>query len=183
MKRFICVRGNKLNVKHHTALIGCYSARLPNYCSLMMILVSANDVRVDWDEVRRGSETAEELGGGVGGVMWWSCEEHEKSLLPLSDLDLNINSIHTYTLYPHKVWTFQSGSLHTTDVLQWSVNMQRTQRQSGHAASTRKQRTWKFTSTCNILKLRIPSMQIWFDRLHAVTLDFHLKMFCFSFRF
>lgn len=67
MKRFLRVHGNKLNVKQHTALIACYSAPLLNQCALM-ILESANDVRVrvDSGEVRRGSETAEELGG----VMW-----------------------------------------------------------------------------------------------------------------
>lgn len=174
MKRFVCVHGNKLNVKHHTALIGCYSARLPNYCSLM-ILVSANDVRVDWDQVRRGSETAEELGGGEAVRSMRRFFFHSVIWTWILTAYIHTHSIHTR--YQH----FSQAPFNTTDVLQWSVNMQRTQRQSGHTASTRKQRTWKFTSTCNILKLRIPSMQIWFDRLHVVTLDFHLKMFCFLF--
>lgn len=31
--------------------------------------------------------------------MLWSCDEHDKSLHPLSDLDLNINSIHTHSIH------------------------------------------------------------------------------------
>lgn len=31
--------------------------------------------------------------------MLWSCDEHDKSFHPLSDLDLNINTIHTHSIH------------------------------------------------------------------------------------